>query len=346
MRKYFILAGFAVGACGSALAAVPEPVWFHDGVHRYLKLSLEDFGKVHIEVRTVGQPGEASHWMADGEKVDKDVLFARSVGDDEARGTFYIGTGGDGNFKVKLKPGQDKEKAPDEGIVGLYHRINDDRRLYLAKRETEAADKRLAEVEKMAAKNWPVIDKPVLEEVKTRWPSVRDRLLALREKPRPVDAKPRIALGDPNDVPPEKKPDRWFAADELTGTELGFLNTTLDPKIKDGWDGDYNDGFGGSINLALEKDGSHLRFTLNCSRYNDEQTGLMSGTATLVKDSTGMVADFTDQNPEVKESADQARVKLHRIGHYLVVDAVKVGKYTFRGWFDGVYRKQPQGDGQ
>jgi len=292
------LAGILIGCVSLATGVAAEPSWFFDGTHRYMRLSLEDFGKVHLQIRTVGAPGSASQWLADGGRVENEIVFARSVGDNEPRGTFYVASASEASVRVKVKPGQEKEKV-DEGVVGVYHHITEERRLALARKEAEGAEKRLRDAERPTAKKWGVLEKPALTEWTARWPGLRERLLALRDRYRinqmltQKTAKP--ALGEPAETPPEKQPDHWFLASEIAGAGLAFLTTPLDAKTADGWDGIYNDGFGGTADLTLSKDGTKVRFTLNYTRGTDEQAGLLAGDAILGKGAEEQIADFVEK---------------------------------------------------
>ena len=327
----------------SVQGAAPAPVWYFDGVTRIAKVTLADFGKTYVELRVTSAPGVASRWVADGERSEKEIVFARSVTADEVRGTFYVAVATDSSFKVKIKPGQDKD-AKDEGVVGQYHRLTDERRLLLAKREFEAAEKRLEVTHKLVLKTSPEDDKPALTEIKQRWPALRERIASLRDKPQTAadaNTKPPIGSGGKSAAgAPELQPERWNLKSELTGTEIGYFEVKVYGKTKDGWEGDYSDGFGGSVNILQDKDGK-LRFTLNGTRGDEDQANTLSGGAIVNSTGKELTAEFTDNNAEVKDAALQTRVRFRRSGHYLYIETNKAERYTGRGWFDGVYRKQP-----
>lgn len=340
VRKLFLLGIYLTISLVKVEAVLPPPAYFYDEASRYLTLTYLDFNKVRIEVRNVGAPGESSKWNADGEKKDKEILFSRTPGEGEARGTFYIATGGESHLSIKLKPKQDKE-IRDEGLVGKYVHLTDAKRLQLAKKEAEAADKRLQELLKTLPKKWPSADKTAALEIKLRWPSLKERLVGLAPattKAEPA-AKPLIGSSQkPEDVA-EKQPEHWLTLAGVIGAEIGFASGAPDPKVQDGWVGDFTDGFGGSINVQQVKDGT-LRVTLVSTRNGDESTAQINGNA-VIKPGTEPSALFTDNNPEIKEASDHARAKLRLVGHYLIMDTEKTARYTARGWFEGVYRKQP-----
>jgi hypothetical protein len=54
-----------------------------------------------------------------------------------------------------------------------------------------------------------------------------------------------------------------------------------------------------------------------------------------------LVAEAVIKNPEVKDAAQQAWVRLTKIGRYLHVETENTQRYAGRGWFDGIYRGAP-----
>jgi len=343
-RKLFLLGVVLAVTFSKVSAAVPPPAYFYDEVSRYLTVTYQDFNKVRIEIRTVGAPGEFSKWNADGDKKEKEIIFSRTPGEDEPRGTFYVAAGGDSHLTIKLKPKQSKD-VKDEGVVGKYQHLTDAKRGQLAKKEFEAADKRLNELLKTLPKKWPAADKAVAVEIKTRWPSLRDRIAALNAGPIKTELTPKPPLGmakKPEGAAEDKTPEQWLVLVAATGQQLGFANGTPDPKVKDGWVGDYDDGFGGSLSINKMQDGN-LRIVLASARAGEETRSEINGYAkvTAAKDGGEEVALFTDNNPEIKEPSAHARAKLKLVGHYVTVDAENTARYSAKGWFNGVFRRQP-----
>ena len=328
-------------------AAPPTVLHFYDEARfRHLALTQEEFGKFKVDIRFVGGPGECSKWAGQGKKQEKEFVFSRIVGDDENRGTVYIGTGGESRFTVKVKPKQDKA-LQDEGIAGEYRHITEEKRFQLARKELEAADKRLNDTFKGLTKTLKGDDKPIAAELKQHWPALRDRLMSLAFKaPTPAAAatKPPIGGAKSEDAA-DKNPDRLWAQVEVTAGEIGFVTAALDPKVKEGWEGEYNDGHGGNITVYANATSGDVRFTLNCNRGSDAQTGELGGAipGALAKKEgpPGGWLEYTHKDPEVTDASKQARIRLKRVGHYLIVEAQQAERYTARAWFDGIYRKQP-----
>jgi hypothetical protein len=131
---------------------------------------------------------------------------------------------------------------------------------------------------------------------------------------------------------------------ETTGLAIGFMNQPNDKLISPGWDGDYDDGFGGHVSLKLQPSGK-LRINVNFSRAGDAQTGEMGGEilAENMKPSKDkeLSATFINNDPEITDATQQARIKIRRVGHYLFVETEKMERYAARGWFDGIYRWMP-----
>lgn len=348
MFRTVFLAFFVVRFVAAAPGAAPAPVLhFYDEVRfRHLALTQEEFGRFHVDIRFVGGPGECSKWEGRGKRQEKDFVFSRVVGEEENHGTMYLGSGGESRFTVKVKPKQEKTLL-DEGIAGEYRHITEEKRFQLAKKEYEAAEKRLAEIFKGLGKSLKGEDKPIAAELKSRWPALRERLMGLAYKaPSAPTAptKPALGSGKPDDAA-DKNPDRLWAQVEVTSGEIGFVSAALDPKVKDGWEGDYNDGRGGSLTVYISASSGDLRFTLNCSRGGDAQTGELGGVipGALAK-KTGATdgwVEYTHKDPAVTDATKQARIRLRRVGHYVIVEATQAERYTSRAWFDGVYRKQP-----
>ena len=173
----------------------------------------------------------------------------------------------------------------------------------------------LGQLLKTAPKAWSAEDRRVATEWKTRWPELLKRWMGLVFKPSPTPAPatkaPLGTAGRPGDAGgPEKDADHWIALTETTAMALGFLGTAPDKSAPLGWDGEYDDGFGGHASLRMGKDGI-LRFSLTCTRGSGEgQTGELIGRvpATAVKqEKTGeLMASYTHNDAELKPGEQQA----------------------------------------
>ncbi len=330
-----------------ALDAVPSAHFFDESTSRYVTLDFNDFMKVKITFRFTGSPGASSRWYGDGEKKEKEIIFAQTVGEEQERGTYFVANGGESKLVIGFKTGQ--ATPQDAGINGVYRHITEEKRFSLAKKEFDAADDHLNTLFKSASKGWVSEDKPVLAEWRNRWPALRDRWMKLvYVPPVPVAVTPKAPGTGGNKAvesnSPEKQADHWIALVETTGLAINFFNQPYDKLISPGWDGDYDDGFGGHVSLKLQQSGK-LRINLNFSRANEGQTGELGGEIQPQNMKSGkdkeLSATFIHADPEVKEEAQQAKVKIRRLGHFLMVETEKTEGYASRGWFDGIYRWMP-----
>lgn len=336
------------GACAIAAESLPASHFHDESTNRYITLDFKDFKKVMVTFRFTGGPGASSRWYGDGEKKDKEIIFAQIVGEEQERGTYFIAKGGESKLEISFKPGQ--ATPQDAGINGVYRHITEEKRLSLAKKEFEAADDYLNTLFKTAAKSGSPEDKPVIAEWRNQWPSLRDKWMKLTYMPavKAESTPPKPVIGAVNKPAEgnssEKQADYWIALVETTGLAINFLSQPNDKLISAGWDGDYDDGFGGHVSLKLQQSGK-LRINLSFSRAGDAQTGELGGeilpqNIKAAKDKE-LSATFINADPEITDIAQQARVTIRRVGHYLFVGTEKTERYASRGWFDGVYRWMP-----
>ena len=329
--------------------ALPAPSTFQDEAGtRFLTLEWHEDKKVKIALRTVGAPGQYGRWYGDGEQTDKGIVFAQTVEEGD-RGPSYLGKGGQGRLVVTLKPGQ--TGAQETGLSGTYHHISDDKLTGIIKKDAELAEKKIEETLKLAVHKFSAEDKPAFVEWKKRWPDLRNRLVALAEPvkfsaagapPKPGEAPKPVAAGSPPATSPMA---HWMALAETCGSATSFLSQQLTPGLKPGWEGLWDDGFGGSIDIHALKSGG-IKMILNASRIGGAQSGTIEELipADKVKNNatnSESTAEFVDNNPDVKDPTQQTRIHLHRIGHYIVVDTEYAERYANRAWFDGVYAKRP-----
>jgi hypothetical protein len=346
-RAVAILTWLLISA--SAAAVGPATVhYFDEATNRHAVVREEDFGKVSVVIRTVYAPGAFSRWLGDGQRKDKEITFAQTVGEDQERGTYFLAKATESKLEITYKPGQ--RMPVDAGINGTYRHISDEKRLSLSKRESASADDALTQALRTAPKLWPGVSRSVAGEWKDRWPDLRSRWMSLVFRPpspppsTPAKIAPVGAKGG-NAGAPVPSADYWIALAETTGMAIGFINQPLDKAIPLEWDGEYDDGFGGHVSLRLGRDG-FLRFTLSCTRGGGEgQTGDLFGrvpAAALTKDKNGdLVASYTHSDAALKPEDQQATVKLRKTGHFLFVDTQYAERYCGRAWFDGIYRWGP-----
>ena len=327
------------------VARAAEPVmegrYFDEPHQRYLTLEKAGSGSTRVIIRFAGDPGSTGKWVGLGQKVDKGLSFAQEVDQGEDRGTFYLANVTEAKIDVALKPGQ--TKAQDAGIVGSYRRVGDQKLQQLAKKEVQLANTRLVAALKNAAKKWASADKPALNLWRDEFPKLRDQWMELAYKePKPAPgAKPLLTTSS---NPADKPAEYWYKLAQATMLGYSFVETVPAPKTGTGWEGEYDDFGGGHASISTMRDGG-LHVTLTFSRADDAQTGNID---TLVKaddlgkDKAGnLTANYTAIDPEAKDPANQAKVHLTKLGHYLQVKVENPKHFAARGWFDGLYRGSP-----
>lgn len=331
--------------------APPPPITFQDeSGNRFITLEYREDKKVKVAFRSVGAPGQYGRWFGDGEQTEKGIVFAQTVEEGD-RGAFYLATGGQGRLVVKLKPGQ--SGAQDAGLTGAYHHVSEEKIASLLKKDAELAEKKIEETLKTAAHRFAAEDKPAFAEWKKRWPDLHKRLIALSGEvkfsasgvpPKPGEAAKPASTSTPAS-PAVEQAAHWMAVAETAGSATAFLSQPLPTGLKPGWEGLYDDGFGGSVDIQELKSGG-IKITLNASRLGNAQSGTVEefiGADKVKNNPTGTegTADFLDKNPDVTDPAQQTQIHLHRIGHFLVVETQYAERYAGRGFFDGVYLKHP-----
>ena len=343
----FLVPLFLLAVCQAAEAPVGEAHFFDEATLRHLRLKPGDFGSVEIQVRFAADPGSPSLWMGTGQKKDKDVIFARVVGEGEDRGTYFVAEVSESKVEISYKPGQ--KEPQDAGINGTYRRASEAKRLQLAKKEFAAASDRLVTALKMTTKTLGGREREAMMLWKDQWPALREQWLDISLNP--VKAMAAEAKPQSSSTPAEAKgASYWFKLAEATARGYSFVEWLPDPKTGTGWDGEYDDFAGGHVSLRLAKDG-RLRMSLTFSRAEDTQTGGVEAAAPADKVVTmkdgRMTAEFLYRGPqeEGKPEPPNMVVRLTKLGRYLQVKTDGAGKYAGRGWFDGIYRGGPVPEG-
>ena len=341
----FLLILLATASSHAAPPAVTH--YFDEATNRYAIVKDADFGKLTIDFRYGGNPN--AYWMGEGTRKEKDIAFSQIVGEDQERGTMFVGKASESKLEVEFKPGQ--RMPVDAGINGSFRHITDEKRLSLAKKETAAAEDALALALKTAPKMWPGIDRSWASEWKNRWPALRDRWMGLVVPPPPPPAKP-ATNPPPGAAPkgaepgtPAPTPEYWLALTGTISAGTGFINTPLDKTMPAEWDGEYDDGFGGHISLRVAPD-KGLRAQLNCTRgTGDGHVADMFAkipAAGITKEKNGdLTATYTHRDTDLKPEEPQAIIKLRKVGHFLLLETQHTQRYTNRAWFDGIYRWSP-----
>jgi hypothetical protein len=236
----------------------------------------------------------------------------------------------------------------DPGILGVYWRANDEKLLQLLRKESQAADDRLAAALKNASRTWMAADKPVAADWKSNWPALRERWMKIAYQP-PAEVtkpKPGVLMPPPakRDAISGKDSNYWLKLAEVTALGYFFMQTPPNVASTGAWDGDYDDGLGGSVSIRQAKDGK-LRVNLSCSRVGDMQAADLTGAVPpqAVKSKSGehsAAAVFIE--PEVPEDAKEVRVSLRRKGGFLWVETNRKAQPPgSSAWFDGIYRWMP-----
>ena len=331
-------------AYASGAESLPITYFFDEEGARYLTLRNTSATGVEVIMRWAANPGSTATWTGQGNRKDTQIVFAAVVDEGQDRGTYFIAKGGESKMEVLFKPGQ---KMPqDPGLLGTYRRVSDDKRLQLARKESQAADERLNEVLKEAAHGWPGVDKPVVAEWKGRWPALLSRWMKISYQP-PESAKvksaPPLPVGKET-FSPEKDVRYWLKLAQATAGAYAFMQQLPDPKSAGAWDGEYDDGFGGHVSIRRAKDGK-LRVNLSCTRGNENQGSDLTGQipAEAVKANHGeSTAAAVFVEADVPEAAKEISLSLKRRGGFLWVETKrKAAPPGNTAWFDGIYRWSP-----
>lgn len=328
-----------------AVEPLPTTHYFDEVGMRYLSLKpMAGSRGVEVGVRWAADPGSMSVWMGQGSRQENQVVFAAVVEEDQDRGAFFIAKGGESKMEVGFKPGQ---KMPqDPGILGVYRHVSDEKFLQLARKESQAADDRLAAALKNASRTWSTEDKSLAGDWKAKWPVLRERWMNIAyQAPEVATPKPNqpFATGK-EQAGQEKDADYWLKLAQTTALGYSFMQQPSDAQSKSSsWDGDYNDGFGGGVNIRRSKDGK-LRVSLSCTRVSEIQGMDLSGTipAEAVKSKNGeLTAEGVFIRQEVSEDAKEARITLRRKGSFLWVEMQAKPLPGRKAWLDGIYRWAP-----
>ena len=336
-----VLAFFLLAACGRGAEPLTTTYFYDEESMRYLTLRQTSATGVEVLMRWASEPGSTGIWTGQGNRKDNLLTFAALVDEGQDRGSYFIAKGGESKMEILFKPGQ---KMPqDPGILGIYRRVSDEKRLQLARKESQAADERLGAALKEASHTWSGVDKTVPADWKARWPALLGRWMRIAYQPTElVKAKPAppSAAGAGKDAAtPEKDVNYWLKHAQATAAAYGFMQQP--PVLKSSsWDGEYDDGFGGHVSIRRAKDGK-LRVNLNCTRVNENQGADLAGqippeAVTSKNDETTAAAVFIET--DVPEAAKEVSITLKRKGSFLWVEAKR--KATPPGslsWFDGIY---------
>jgi len=338
----------------AALCVIASRAWAVEAAgasHYYDELGLRHLtltpvlgSQVEVSVRWASDPGAMGRWLGQGTRKDSLIIFAASVEEGQDRGTFFVAKVAESKVEISFKPGQPTPQ--DAGIQGVYRRVSDDKRLSLARKEFQAAEDRLAATLKNASRTWTAVDKPLAADWKSRWPVLREHWMKIAyQAPAPLKPAANQPFASAKaESPQEKDTAYWLRLAEVTALGYYFVQQPADVKSAGGWDGEYDDGFGGHVSLRLAKDG-RLRVNLTCTQVNENMGGDLSGQipAEALKSTTN---EYSAEGVFVKEGspegAKEVSVMLKRKGGFLWVETKrKVEPPGNLSWFDGIYRWSP-----
>lgn len=343
LRPCFQVSALALFLCAAcAFGAEPPKLayFFDEESMRYLTLRQTSATGVEVVMRWASEPGSTGVWTGQGNRKDNVITFAALVDEGQDRGAYFLAKGGESKMEILFKPGQ---KMPqDPGILGIYRRVSDEKRLQLARKEAQAAEERLNLTVKEAAHAWPGADKSVPADWKARWPALLGRWMKIAYQP-PESAQVKSVQPVPagkDAASPEKDAGYWLKLAQARALGYGFMQQA--PGLKSSsWDGEYDDGFGGHVSIRRAKDGK-LRVNLNCTRVNENQGADLAGqipaeaVKTMNDEST---AEAVFAEADVPEAAKEVSITLKRKGGFLWVETKrKTAPPGSLSWFDGIYR--------
>ena len=324
----------------AASGVVVSPGYFLEAAGtRILTIESQSEGKFSVSIFNLGSGGAYSRTVAIGELEDKGLVFGLRNEEGDA-GPKYLATASQTKLTVKIKPGQ--PGAADGGFSGNYSRMTEEKFSNVMKKDYEFTEKKLETAVRDLAKRLKPDDKPGLAEWKKRWPEIRDRVVSGKVKA----AQPATASkpGFSTAVSQQKPASYWMGQAEALNGAINFVMNGVPLGLPPGWEGRYEDGFGGFVDLETRKSGD-LVIELNSQR-GDSMNGKYDGRVPAKgikpgRDGKEDTADFLDTNPDAtKDGAPAMHVKLHRIGNFLVVETTEAQRYAGKGWFDGVYIKR------
>jgi hypothetical protein len=299
-----------------------EGSYFDESTRRHLSVTRGEFGSLRVTVRFAGDPGSEARWEGQGRLLEKLLVFAPLVGEDQTPGVHFAARLSETKLEVGFKPGQ--REPQDMGINGSYRRVSEAKLLQLARKEADAAADRLAAAWKNSAKQRPAKERAAFADWKQQWPEMQARWLAL--------------------AAPDKPANQAFARAHALARAHAFVESLPDPAAGEGWEGEYDDFGGGHASLRVGRDGS-LRLNMNCYRLNENAAGELSAVA--APEAQGKTADGSlTAELVVNRQADApahlpVRIRLVKAGRYLRVETEPAPQDVSRGWFDGLYRGHP-----
>lgn len=333
MRHVFLVIFLLVAGSVQGFSAALPITYLDESGTKFIKVEALEEGKVRLSVRQSDLSGSGWSWSGMGEQKLDVIEFSLKSGEDESAGLVYLAKATATRLTVKLKPGQ--VGVQDERLSGVYRHVTDEKVDQLAKKEYAALEKSLDEAIKQASLKAPAEDKPGYTEWKKAWPALRDRLITA-SGPKSAAQGPAPAASEPA----EKPASHWWQRSKLVAAAIGFISRETPRQLKSGWEGNYEDGFGGTIEIIVVSNGD-ARFTINVGRGAEGAGGMIEGgiPANTIKAAKngGTIGDFVEKNISHKDGEQPTRLHFRRIGHFMIVESQHAERYAGRGWFDGIY---------
>ncbi len=337
MRFIFLANFMAAILSAQGISAAPPLTFLNETGTQFITMETLDGGKFRVALRSVGEPGSYWNRSGTGQKMPKGIEFSLKSGEGDPAGPVYLATGSATRLTVKLKPGQDG--VQDDGLSGVYRHATDEKIALLAKKDCDAVEKKLNEAIKLASSKASAEDKPAYVEWKKAWPALRDRLFALNGSKWAAQV-PGAAAPEPS----EKQAAYWMKRAEVIAAAINFISGEMPKGLKSGWKGNFDDGFGGAIEIFIVSNGD-ARFTINAARGQEGMSGMIEGglPAKMIKTASDgtSTGEFTEKNTTLKEGEQPTHLHFRRIGHFLIVESRYAERYAGRGWFDGIYVMRP-----
>ena len=307
---------------------------YHDDESgRIIRIDESDPAKVGVQVRFPGDPGSFHLWQGVGVTEENTVIFSRITGEEEAPGAKFLAKG-TGRIEIDFAPGQ--TEPADEGFLGEYRRLSDEKRLAIAERSLRAAEDALGKAQKSWGGKREAGLSDILEEWNRRWPGLRERWVARNTLP--SGAAP--AAGQPVTMRDADEVYRWI---EATGQAISlFQHPRPEGDAPPEGSGNYHDGFGGGLTLRSRSDGS-FRISFGWQRGDLEVMGsefgveIPAGEIKPVRGGDDWTADFLLPEPGLPEGEARARLRLAKKGRFLLVELLDGRRHTGPAWVDGIY---------
>ncbi len=273
-------------------------------------------------------------------KIGALLSFSQVVGEGGERGTLFTGNESANGSKLEIRFAEGERDPYDPGINGTYEQISTDKALALAKKQVKTASVALEQTLSTVPRNWPGTNRRAAGVWEDRWPGLRSDWVQLV-----FPAAGFVAPADGKWLEPHL--DYWIAQLEATGLGWGLIAySTFEQPAVEGWDGEYDDGYGGHVSLRGGAGGA-VTFNLTCSRgrvdapQSADLPGRIPSEAQGKEGGGVLTAVYTHDGTGLPEGAPSPMIRFRKYSHFLVVETEHAQPYTGTAWFGGVYRWYP-----